>query len=101
MLGFTYVHVSVLVFFFCKLNLPQHAAAVFGVPSNEGIIDISEDIGTGFAIDASGFSYGAVPIKISTLTYSEYAARGFNLEDDFSPSVIPANAADGELLVDC
>ena len=101
MLGFTYVHVSVLVFFFCKLNLPQHAAAVFGVPSNEGIIDISEDIGTGFAIDASGFSYGAVPIKISTLTYSEYAARGFNLEDDFSPSVIPANAADGELLGDC
>ena len=63
----------------------------------EGIIDISEELVVGFAIDATGFSYGAVPIKISTLTYSEYAARGYNLEDDFSPSVIPADAADGEL----
>lgn len=89
------MYMYLYLFFFCKLNLPQHAAAVFGVPSNEGIIDISEDIGTGFAIDASGFSYGAVPIKISTLTYSEYAARGFNLEDSFDSSVIPANPASG------
>ena len=50
----------------------------------------------GITVDGTGFSYGAVPIKVSTLTYSEYAARGFNLENDFSPSVIPANAADGK-----
>ena len=73
-------------------------AAVFGIPSNNGIIDVSEGIFDTTFIDATGFSYGAVPIKISTLTYSEYAARGFNLEDDFSPSVIPANAADGEYV---
>ncbi len=74
-------------------------AAVFGISSNEGILDLSEDFVLDFLIDATGFSYGAVPIKISSLTYSEYAARGFNLESDFSPSVIPASAADGELLV--
>ena len=50
----------------------------------------------GITVDGTGFSYGAVPIKVSTLTYSEYAARGFDLENDFSPSVIPANAADGK-----
>lgn len=79
----------------CQLDSIS-TAAVFGIFS---VLDLSEDVFLGFSIDATGFSYGAVPIKISTLTYSEYAARGFNLENDFSPSVIPTDAADGELVV--
>lgn len=46
---------------------------------------------------ASGFSYSAVPIKISTLTYTEYQARGFDLEDDFDAGDVPVDAADGKL----
>ena len=46
-------------------------------------------------LQSTGFSYGTVPIRTYTLTYSEYAARGFNLEDSFDSSVIPANAASG------
>ena len=86
-----------LAYLHANYALAISTAAVVGVFSVEGIIDISEDLVLGFSIDATGFSYGAVPIKISTLTYSEYAARGFNLENDFGPSVIPADAADGEL----
>ena len=82
--------------YFCNHNHSILTAAVFSIISIGGIIDLTEGIIAGFSIVATGFSYGAVPIKISTLTYSEYAARGFNLENDFSPSVIPANAADGE-----
>ena len=44
---------------------------------------------------SSGFSYGAVPIKISTLTYTEYQARGFNIESDFDEGDVPDDAADG------
>ena len=48
-------------------------------------------------MESSGFSYGAVPIRISTLTYSEYEAKGFNLEDDFDAVDVPNDAADGKL----
>ena len=85
-------------FLSCELDSIT-TAAVFGIISAEGALDLSEDIFLFFSIDATGFSYGAVPIKISALTYSEYAARGFNIENDFNPSIIPANAADGELIV--
>ena len=48
---------------------------------------------------SSGFSYGTVPIRVYSLTYSEYAATGFNLEDSFDTNIIPANAANGLLLL--
>ena len=44
---------------------------------------------------SSGFSYDRVPIRVYSLTYSEYEAAGFNLEDSFDANVIPANAANG------
>jgi hypothetical protein len=70
-------------------------AAVFGFSSDRGVIGITEGIEYENFLQYSGFSYGAVPISINTLTYSEYAARGLNLEDSFDSSVIPANAASG------
>ena len=73
-------------------------AAVFELPSDEGVIDIIEGGQYEEALRSSGFSYGSVPIRVYSLTYSEYTARGFNLEDDFDSNVIPANAADGLLL---
>ena len=45
----------------------------------------------------SGFSYGQLYVRITALTYSEFAARGFNIEDEFSPDDIPAMSADGML----
>jgi hypothetical protein len=70
-------------------------AAVFGFSSNRGVIGITEGIEYVNFLQYSGFSYGAVPISVNSLTYSEYAARGLNLEDSFDSSVIPSNAASG------
>ena len=73
-------------------------AAMFELPSDEGVIDIIEGRQYEEALRSSGFSYGSVPIRVYSLTYSEYAARGFNLEDGFDSNVIPAIAANGLLL---
>ena len=73
-------------------------AAVFELPSVEGVIDIIEGGQYEEELRFRGFSYGSVPIRVYSLTYSEYAARGFNLEDDFDSNVIPANPANGLLL---
>ena len=70
-------------------------AAVFGFPSNRGVIDITEGIEYQDYLQSSGFSYGTVPIEMFTLTYSQYADMGFNLEDSFDSDVIPTNAASG------
>ena len=75
-----------------------YLAAIFNeLQSDDGIIDITEGQPFSDALFVSGFSYGPIPIRISTLTYSEYAARGLDLEDDFNASVIPMDAADGIL----
>ena len=63
--------------------------------SEEGSINATEGDSVLVSILVSGFAYGNVTLRISALTYSEYAARGFNLEDEFDPSVIPMDAADG------
>jgi hypothetical protein len=68
---------------------------VFGFSSDRGVIGITEGIEYENFLQYSGFSYGAVPISISSLSYSEYAASGFNLEDSFDSSVIPSDAASG------
>lgn len=70
-------------------------AAVFRFSSDRGAIDISEGIEYEDLLQSSGFTYGAVPIRINTLTYSEFADGGFNLEDSFDSSAIPSNAANG------
>lgn len=70
-------------------------AAVFGFPSNRGVIDITEGIEYQDYLQSSGFSYGTVPIEMFTLTYSQYADMGFTLEDSFDSDVIPTNAASG------
>lgn len=70
-------------------------AAVFSFSSDRGSIDITEGIEYEDFLQNSGFSYGAVPIRINTLTYSEYADRGYSLEDSFDSGAIPSNAASG------
>lgn len=70
-------------------------AGRFGFSSNRGVIDITEGIEYGNILRSTGFSYSTVPIRVYTLSYSEYAARGFNLEDTIDSSVIPANPASG------
>lgn len=67
--------------------------------SGEDLIATTEGQLLIFPVSFSGFSYGIVFVRISTLTYSEYAARGFNVEDEFAPDEIPAMAADGMLLL--
>jgi hypothetical protein len=71
------------------------AAIINELLSVDGIIDIIEGLPSSDVLTTSGFSYGSIPIRISTLTYSEYAASGYDLEDDFDPSVTPMDAADG------
>ena len=62
------------------------------------VIHTVEDSSPDFDFRVTGYSYGSVGVQVSILTYSEYAARGFNLsQDEFDASVIPINAADGML----
>ena len=67
--------------------------------SDEGLIATTEGQLLFTPVFFSGFSYGNLLVRISTLTYSEFAARGFNIEDEFAPDEIPAMAADGMLLL--
>ena len=48
-------------------------------------------------IAASGFSYGNIPLNVSLITYSDYAALGFTLEDEFSSALVPEDAASCKL----
>ena len=61
------------------------------------VIHTVEDSIPKFNFRLTGYSYSYVDVQVSILTYSEYAARGFNLQDEFDASVIPTNAADGML----
>ena len=70
-------------------------AAVFELSSDDGVIEIVEGMEYESVLSSTGFTYSIVPIRVYSLTYSEYAARGFNLEDDFDSNEIPANAANG------
>ena len=66
--------------------------------SDDGFIDITE--GQTYRADfvlTSGFAYGDIPIRVSTLTYSQFEARGFSLDDDFDSNGTPDAAADGML----
>ena len=78
-----------------RCYLLYFAAAVFSFSSDRGVIDITEGVEYEDYLQSTGFSYGTVPIRVYTLTYSEYSARGFNLEDSFDSSAIPTNAASG------
>ena len=70
------------------------------VLSDTSIIDATEGHNMlRIELSISGFTYGAVTIKISVLTYSEYTAKGYSLKDDFSPDLIPTAAADSRLQI--
>ena len=60
-----------------------------------GIADIPEGVAVFTTLSASGFSYGAIPVRVSLLNYSAFASRGYNLDDFFDPASIPSNSADG------
>ena len=69
--------------------------AEFEFISDEGIIDIVEGAIALNPLVSSGFSYGAVPIRVTSFTYSQFAERGYTLEDSFDSGDIPMDAADG------
>lgn len=66
------------------------------VESDDGLIRTTEGTLPFVPIVFNGFNYGILFVRVTTLTYSEYAARGFNIEDEFDPEDIPAVAADGK-----
>ena len=68
------------------------------VTSSEGVINTTEGSFPDFELSILGFSYSSVTIMVSLLTYSEYAARGYSLENDFDPDLIPTSAADSGFL---
>ena len=72
---------------------------MFELRSREGLIDIIEGESVSNDVLTSGFSYGAVPIRVSTMTYSEFTAGGYNLSDSFDSDQIPTDAADGRLML--
>ena len=86
--------VANIQFLYC-VSFVLSAAIINELISADGIIDIIEGVPFTNILTTSGFSYGNIPIRISILTYSEYAASGNDLEDDFDPSEIPMDAADG------
>lgn len=63
--------------------------------SDGGLLSATEGEFIFSPIFFSGFSYGLLYVRISALSYSEFAAMGFNIEDDFAPDQIPAMSADG------
>ena len=66
-----------------------------GTLGGDGIIDVIEgQLSFGLPI-VDGFSFASIPLQVSTLTYSEYAERGFDIADDFDIDEIPLDAADG------
>ena len=72
---------------------------VISLESDQGVIDVMEgdsDVTASGTFSISGFSYGAIPLRVSFLNYSAYESRGFNLRDDFASADIPQNSADGE-----
>ena len=52
---------------------------------------ITEGEGEALTITRNGFSYGSIPIRVLLLTYDEYTARGFNLDDSYPMRPIPAD----------
>lgn len=76
--------------------LPIFAAAVVELisPSLEnGVFDVLEGNQVSVIIATMGFSYGNIPLNFSLITYSDYAALGFNIEDEFNSSQLPQDAA--------
>ena len=71
---------------------------MFELTSDEGLIDIIEGEGVTNYILASGFSYGAVPIRVTTMTYSDFTAGGYNLSHSFDSDEVPVDAADGMVM---
>ena len=68
------------------------------VTSSEGVVNATEGSLPDIGLSIVGFSYGSVTVMVSILTYSEYAARGYSLENDFDPDMIPTSAADSGFL---
>ena len=66
-----------------------------GIFSDKGVVDISEGPLVQRDLLVSGFSYGSIPVQVTTFTYSEFAAMGYDITGDFSSDVLPQNAADG------
>ena len=52
---------------------------------------ITEGEGEALTITRNSFSYGSIPIRVLLLTYDEYTARGFNLDDSYPMRPIPAD----------
>ena len=72
------------------LIVPPIEATVFNVTEGESLRVF---------VRTSGFSYGNIPVNISLITYAEFMNMGFNLTDEFAVEDLPADAAEGRLLL--
>ena len=81
-------------------NICSHtfAAVIINIGFEGSVFGITEGNILTLPIVTSGFSYGAIPVVVSLITYSEYMDRGFNLTDEFLPDEIPVDAATGKTI---
>ena len=61
------------------------------------MIEIAEGQPVQLELLVFGFSYGEIPVQVTTLTYDQFRARGFDLTEEFSSIIVPEAAADGKL----
>ena len=84
---------SVQVCYTLLCNHPSSGVTI-EIDSDEGIIDLTEGQIHFILPYVDGFSYASIPLRVRTLTFSEYAAQGLDLTDDFDAEDIPITAAD-------
>ena len=89
-----YMHTNIISGLTCTLYC-SCIGLVIETDSSEGVINATEGDFFAISLSAIGNSYDLVPVMITALSYSEYAERGFNLENHFDPNLIPTSAADG------
>ena len=73
------------------------AAGVFTFGPPNGIFNFTEGDLLLQQIFGTGFTYGGVPIRVTTFTYDQFASRGYDLLSFFNANDVPSDAADGML----
>ena len=83
---YQYVSLCIIVYQYHCLTVGVQIA----MAPREVVITEGEAISLTFT--RNGFSYGSTPLRVLLLTYDEYRARGFNLDDSYPMRPIPADA---------
>ena len=77
------------------MTLPVAGVISAGPP--DGLVDLTEGAILFQQISGAGFAYGEVLVRVTALTYSQFAAQGFDLLNFFDVDDIPDAAADSML----